>query len=662
MIGITSSGIRKIKNLQELLEAPVSLINSSSSFTKIAGWGKKSNTQRARSFALKHGLPYISLEDGFVRSLSLGVSGSPLLSLVVDDLGIYYDSTTPSRLESLILAGEVSPDAGRAMSMIKKHHLSKYNQAPSRELPLQLTTRVLVIDQTLNDISVKLGGADENVFNRMLEAALLEHPQSEILVKTHPDVLAGKKKGYLTNVPLDSRIKLYAEDISPLSLLEQVDKVYVVTSQMGFEALMLRKDVICFGLPWYAGWGLTTDRHADIEKLKERRNVKRSLEQLFTAGYINYPRYLNPISKKRGDIFDVLNYLAVNKEANDLSRGEVYCLGMSLWKREVLSPFLESPVTKLKFVRKQKSIPQGSQVVSWGVKYPNPGHWRMEDGFLRSVGLGSDLIRPISLVLDKNGIYYDPFSKSDLDTILQSQKLDSIDLSRAESFKTKYVQLKMSKYNLTRGEFSIDAKGRKIILVPGQVEDDASIRRGSPIINTNQGLLNTVRENNPEAFIIYKPHPDVVVLNRKGAITNPAVADVVITDANIIDLIQASNEVHTMTSLSGFEALLHGKVVHCYGGPFYAGWGLTIDHMKLPHRTRVISLDELVFGAFIKYPRYSLPGVEGLVRAEDALEWVYERVQNPQLLNDLPKNNTWVAQKRRRLRFFVAMVKDLFWK
>lgn len=114
-----------------------------------------------------------------------------------------------------------------------------------------------------------------------------------------------------------------------------------------------------------------------------------------------------------------------------------------------------------------------------------------------------------------------------------------------------------------------------------------------------------------------------------------------------------------MTSLSGFEALLHGKVVHCYGGPFYAGWGLTVDHMELPHRTRKVTLDELVFGAFLKYPRYSIPGVEGVVRAEDALEWISERLKNPALLESLPKNNTWLAQKKRRVRYVWQMMKDI---
>jgi capsular polysaccharide export protein len=38
-------------------------------------------------------------------------------------------------------------------------------------------------------------------------------------------------------------------------------------------------------------------------------------------------------------------------------------------------------------------------------------------------------------------------------------------------------------------------------------------------------------------------------------------------------LINQVNEVWTMTSLLGFEALIRGKSVTCLGLPFYCGWG-----------------------------------------------------------------------------------------
>jgi len=65
----------------------------------------------------------------------------------------------------------------------------------------------------------------------------------------------------------------------------------------------------------------------------------------------------------------------------------------------------------------------------------------------------------------------------------------------------------------------------------------------------------------------------------------------------------------TLTSLSGFDALLRGKAVTTYGLPFYAGWGLTTDMAFaatscFARRTRQLSLDELVAATLLRYPVY----------------------------------------------------------
>jgi len=107
--------------------------------------------------------------------------------------------------------------------------------------------------------------------------------------------------------------------------------------------------------------------------------------------------------------------------------------------------------------------------------------------------------------------------------------------------------------------------------------------------------------------VIYKPHPDVVAgLRRNGADEADAArwCDEVLVDVAMGALLPSVDEVHTITSLSGFEALLRGKKVVCHGQPFYAGWGLTEDLWPLARRTRRLSLDELVAGALILYPTY----------------------------------------------------------
>src|SRR5205814_728807 len=80
------------------------------------------------------------------------------------------------------------------------------------------------------------------------------------------------------------------------------------------------------------------------------------------------------------------------------------------------------------------------------------------------------------------------------------------------------AQRGVTKYNLA-GDPQIDLPaGRRSILVPGQVEDDLSVRYGGGAIRTNLALLSEVRRDNPDAFILYKPHPDVLAGHRKGAV------------------------------------------------------------------------------------------------------------------------------------------------
>lgn len=318
-IGVLSKGIKDIPNLGsflggELVFDPKKYKNE---LNYIAGWGMKPSAKKAIEFSQKYNVPYIALEDGFLRSVGLGVEGSPPLSICIDDIGIYYDATRPSRLENLLNEkGWESPDlmkdAQNALHLIKEHYLSKYNHAPMAKedlFPDNGKKRVLVVDQTYGDMSIELGLANQESFVQMYNQAVKDNPDADIYVKTHPDVISGKKSGNLTPSNVAQGTRFLYEDCNPLSLLEQVDSVYVVTSQFGFEALMLGKDVHCYGMPFYAGWGLTKDRlHTD------RRNRQRSIEEVFAAAYLLYPNYVNPRTKGPGTIFDVIDYLSEQTE------------------------------------------------------------------------------------------------------------------------------------------------------------------------------------------------------------------------------------------------------------------------------------------------------------------------------------------------------------
>lgn len=237
---------------------------------------------------------------------------------------------------------------------------------------------------------------------------------------------------------------------------------------------------------------------------------------------------------------------------------------------------------------------------------------RMEDGFVRSVGLGSDLIRPMSVVLDKQGIYFDPTQPSDLEHILGTARFTQVDLARAREVRAFIVEHGITKYNHEpRRQANWPANGREVVIVPGQVEDDASIRYGCPGVRTNLDLLRAVRAAQPGAFIVFKPHPDVMSGNRAGKLARSQAlqfADHVEVDLSVVSCIDACDVLHTMTSLAGFDALLRGKRVVTHGLPFYAGWGLTRDMVRqapaLQRRKRRLTLDELVAGTLLVYPIY----------------------------------------------------------
>lgn len=642
MIGIFSGGIAKIPHLEQLLGEPYQKVSLAralpSDVTQIAVWGYRPTGAKAVALAEKSGLPVLRLEDGFIRSLGLGLSGCPPLSMVLDTQGMYYDASRPSTLETLIHQREQNAllhDAARqAMQIIVAGDLSKYNQAPVCTLEQPEHGAVLVVDQTFGDMAVISGNAGAEQFDAMLKAALAENPQSEVWVKIHPDVLLGKKAGYLTKIAELAKqypqIKLLVQDVSPQSLLRRVNRVYVVTSNYGFEALMAGKAVSVFGQPWYAGWGLTDDRHALREQLNARRGHA-SLEDLFAAACLRYSRYINPANGKNGTLFDVLDWLLMQRQHHQQRAGRLWSPGLTLWKRSILAPFVRTKSNKVNF---KKRYGAETACVVWGIKGEKRWRaeaeknqipqWRMEDGFLRSAGLGSDLHPPLSLVLDKTGIYYDATRPSDLESLLTQSQLTAMQQQRAATLRLRLVASKVSKYNLGAAfVLPTEAAGKKVILVPGQVEDDASILTGTVSIRTNGELLRTVRERNPQAYIIYKPHPDVLVGNRLGDIPEQDVrrwADSQALDADIIQCIQAADELHTLTSLSGFEALLHGKKVVCYGLPFYAGWGLTQDEHTCSRRTRSLMLDDVVYQALIAYPSYIDPQSREPIMAEQAVE------------------------------------------
>ena len=301
--------------------------------------------------------------------------------------------------------------------------------------------------------------------------------------------------------------------------------------------------------------------------------------------------------------------------------------GFSLRKRPLVRLFCQRD--DIRFVARGSSVPVGSDLLLWGAAEPPHGLpadvrvVRVEDGFIRSVGLGADLVRPLSWVMDVRGIYFDSRQPSDLELLLQETDFSAAELSRAALLRQSLVMHGISKYNLPGRVWERPLDASRVVLVAGQVETDASIRLGAAGICTNLALLKAVRQANPDAWVVYKPHPDVVAgLRNAGAQEDQAAhwCNEVLPHVSMSQLLPLVDEVHVMTSLTGFEALLRGIPVVCHGQPFYSGWGLTADVHPVARRTRRLTLDALVAGALLRYPTYLAPGSSRLCSAEEAVE------------------------------------------
>lgn len=355
------------------------------------------------------------------------------------------------------------------------------------------------------------------------------------------------------------------------------------------------------------------------------------------------------------------------------------------WRIYNLRPMLEGMNAELSFVptasAAQRLSPKfGDALMFWGGFAPygltelaqvsGSRTLHIEDGFIRSVGLGSDLIRPLSLVLDERGIYFDATCPSDLEHMLATCEFTDEDITRAQSVRTFIVEHGITKYNLEPRQSVIwPSSGKQVVLVPGQVEDDASIRLGCTTVKTNLDLLQAVRALRPDAFIVYKPHPDVLSLNRKGRVAIDAArqyADHIESGVSVVSCIEACDEVHTMTSLSGFDALLRGKKVVTYGQPFYAGWGLTEDRAEqataFARRQRRLTLDELVAGVLLHYPIYWDWDLKGYTTCEAVLHRIVETRDALEANGGLARLRVgFFRRQARKLDILMrALVADLF--
>ncbi|HEX9857675.1 MAG TPA: capsular polysaccharide biosynthesis protein, partial [Paracoccaceae bacterium] len=379
-------------------------------------WGRSPYAARGEAVAARRRVPLLRLEDAFLRSIRPGRMGDAPLGLLIDPQGVHFDASAPSALEHLLASHPLDDSnllqrARNGIGRIQAMHLSKYN-IHDPALPAPAPGYVLVVDQTRGDASIRHSGARAGTFREMLFIAQEENPGARVVIKTHPETAQGLRPGHYGPQDATGRVTLLADPVSPWALLDGAIAVYTVSSQLGFEAILAGHRPRVFGQPFYAGWGLSQDENP----VPRRRPLTRA--QLFAAAMILAPTWYDPCRNRLCSFEEAVDQLEAEARAFREDRHGHVALGMRLWKRGRLQAvfgreksliFQDAPERAL-----ARAQAEGRGLLVWAGKDPaalaapalppSVPIRRVEDGFLRSRGLGADLIPPLSLVTDDLGI------------------------------------------------------------------------------------------------------------------------------------------------------------------------------------------------------------------------------------------------------------------
>ncbi len=382
---------------------------------------------------------------------------------------------------------------------------------------------------------------------------------------------------------------------------------------------------------------------------------------------IGMARYRDCFTDRDVPVEQAIERLGEWRRHLDGNRGIAAASGMAFWKRDMMRQFLWDGLRAPPFLPPEKGLRNaqktGRALAIWPSRVPlSTMHdaermhvpiCRVEDGFLRSNGLGAGLHPPSSVVIDHAGIYYNACTPSDLEHMLATHPFPPALVERAQRLRAAINDAGVTKYGIEGGRMIDLPAGRRTVLAVGQVDDDMSVRLGGAGVEGNLDFLSRVRRSEPDAWIIYRPHPDVQAGHRRGHLSDAAIlshADAIDTGAPLMAMVQAVDDVHVLSSLTGFEALVRGQSVTVHGMPFYAGWGLTRDLAEpTGRRGRRLTVDQLVAGTLILYPRY----IDPVTRLPCGPELMVDRMASAST-----PNRTWLIRARAaqgKLRRFMTL-------
>ena len=515
----------------------------------VVSWADLRYKDGARRRAAALGVPFLLFGPGLLRGPPGWGAATPILSVTAHEMtgpSSAVDTLSPDRL--LASSGWENPALLARAAGLRREIVSRrlggswWNTGADSGLP-RGGRHVLILGQGNWDSHT--GSTSPELLNAMVAAARVENAsQQTVLVAPSCASRHHLPAGFLEDIAARGCTVLTGT-VDIWEAVARAESVYTAGGEAGFLAMLAGAKIRCFSDSFYSGWGITTD-----EPGVSRKPLCRTVDEIFAGICLLATRFLDPYRREAASFEDILDILAEWQKIEAVNRDVAVCLGMSFWKRRQVRDFLRSSAGAPAFRRTQNAAlaaarrrPRGSIAV-WASRAPaglaeaaeqrDIPLIRVEDGFVRSVGLGSDFIPAASLALDRRGMHFDPSVRSDLEQLLAETEFDAALIERARDLIALLVARGITKYNVGDTALPIEwPAGRRRLLVPGQVEDDLSVRLGGEGITRNLDLLARVRTANPDAFILYKPHPDVEAGHRPGKIADGVAtnfADIVIRD------------------------------------------------------------------------------------------------------------------------------------
>ena len=248
--------------------------------------------------------------------------------------------------------------------------------------------------------------------------------------------------------------------------------------------------------------------------------------------------YVNPFTGECMSVREVIELCGFWRRLIDKNCELGGGLGFAFWKQDNVGALMWGGAAPFQFLRTASEICSGeASVAVWRSKVPPAALAELEeqgrplveveDGFLRSQGLGADCVPPLSITVDGAGAHFDPARPSELEALLQNGVFDQPLINRARRLRRLIVDAGLSKYSRGDVELNRRCEGRRHILVPGQVEDDRSVqtegadlpqtstcssgfesRRPTPTFSTSRiqtWLRDTERERSPTGSVFNMP-------------------------------------------------------------------------------------------------------------------------------------------------------------